>query len=256
MTENKKIFNLKLNQKYSGFLLKERQKKKTEKINFYLFIHQKNGAEVLFIENDDPDKFFSIAFKTPSFSSSGINHILEHSVLQGSKKYPVPDIFTFLLKSTSSTFINAMTYPDKTVYPVASLYESEFQKLMKVYCDAVFNPLVLEKEEIFQQEKMVVFNEMKGAVSSIERIIEQEILTNLFPDNFYKYNSGGEPEEILTLTHQQLKEHHQEFYQPSNSYTLIYGQTNILKHLEYLDKNYFNKYEKKIIKSNIKLQKK
>ena len=176
----------------------------------YLLRHKKTGARVMLIENDDENKVFNIAFRTPPKNSTGVAHILEHSVLCGSREFPLKDPFVELVKGSLNTFLNAMTYPDKTCYPVASCNDQDFQNLMHVYLDAVFYPNIYKKEEIFRQEGWsyhledvkgpltyngVVYNEMKGAFSSPDDVLERDIMNSLFPDTTYGCESGGDPEE-------------------------------------------------------------
>ena len=174
----------------------------------YLLKHKKSGARVMVLKNDDENKVFNIAFRTPPADSTGVAHILEHSVLCGSKKFPLKDPFVELVKGSLNTFLNAMTYPDKTMYPVASCNDQDFKNLMHVYLDAVFFPDIYEKEEIFRQEGWhyelegvdspltlngVVYNEMKGAFSSPEDVLDREVFNSLFPDTPYGVESGGDP---------------------------------------------------------------
>ena len=185
----------------------------------YILSHRKTGARVMLIENDDENKVFSIAFRTTPKDSTGVPHILEHSVLCGSKEFPLKDPFVELVKGSLNTFLNAMTYPDKTCYPVASCNDQDFQNLMHVYLDAVFFPNIYQKEEIFRQEGWnyhlekpegpltyngVVYNEMKGAFSSPDDVLEREIMNTLFPDTTYGVESGGDPEYIPDLTYEQF----------------------------------------------------
>lgn len=185
----------------------------------YLLRHKKSGAKISLISNEDENKVFYIGFRTPSLDSTGAAHILEHSVLCGSEKYPVKDPFVELVKSSLNTFLNAMTYPDKTIYPVASCNDKDFQNLMDVYMDAVFHPNIGKHREIFCQEGWhyemedidapltingVVYNEMKGAFSAPEEVLSKEILSALYPDTSYFYESGGDPEIIPTLSYEKF----------------------------------------------------
>ena len=187
----------------------------------------------MLIENDDENKVFNIAFRTPPKNSTGVAHILEHSVLCGSREFPLKDPFVELVKGSLNTFLNAMTYPDKTCYPVASCNDQDFQNLMHVYLDAVFYPNIYEKEEIFRQEGWnyhlekpegpltyngVVYNEMKGAFSSPDDVLEREIMNSLFPDITYGCESGGAPENIPDLSYEEFLDFHRKYYHPSNSY--------------------------------------
>lgn len=236
----------------------------------YLLRHRKSGARVLLMENDDNNKVFTIGFRTPPKDSTGVPHILEHSVLCGSKNFPVKDPFVELVKGSLNTFLNAMTYPDKTVYPVASCNDKDFQNLMHVYMDAVFYPNIYEHDEIFRQEGWsynlessedaltyngVVYNEMKGAFSSPEGVLDRVILNTLFPDNTYANESGGDPEVIPDLTYEQFLAFHKKYYHPSNSYIYLYGDMDMEEKLNWLDENYLHLYEKEEIDSAIAFQK-
>lgn len=223
-----------------------------------LLRHKKSGACITLIENDDVNKVFYIGFKTTPENSTGVPHIIEHTVLCGSEKYPVKDPFVELVKGSMNTFLNAMTYPDKTVYPVASTNDKDFDNLIDVYLDAVFHPNIYKHEEIFRQEGWhyeledkdspltingVVYNEMKGAYSSPEDVLEREIMNSLYPDNTYGVESGGDPKDIPKLTYEDYKAFHQRYYHPSNSYIYIYGDCDMEKKLEYLDKEYLSNYD-------------
>ena len=235
----------------------------------YLLRHKKTGARVLFMDNDDENKVFFIGFRTPPEDSTGLPHILEHSVLCGSKNFPLKDPFVELVKGSLNTFLNAMTYPDKTVYPVASCNDKDFQNLMHVYMDAVFYPNIYKHDEIFRQEGWsynlesegdaltyngVVYNEMKGAFSSPEGVLDRVILNNLFPDNCYANESGGDPECIPNLTYEQFIDFHRKYYHPSNSYIYLYGDMDFEEKLEWLDREYLSHFEKAEIDSEIVLQ--
>ena len=235
----------------------------------YLLRHKKTGAKVFILSNDDENKVFYIGFRTPPYDSTGLPHILEHSVLCGSKKYPVKDPFVELCKGSLNTFLNAMTYPDKTVYPVASCNDQDFKNLMDVYLDAVFHPNIYEREEIFRQEGFryelesrddeikingVVYNEMKGAFSTPDDMMDREIFNTLFPDTAYGVESGGDPDVIPELTYEKFLEFHGKYYHPSNSYIYLYGNIDIDERLDYLDREYLSKYDKIEIDSTIKAQ--
>ncbi len=228
--------------------------------------HKKSGARFMLLENDDKNKVFYIGFRTPPGDLSGTPHIMEHSVLCGSKKFPVKDPFIELVKGSLNTFLNAMTYPDKTVYPVASTNEQDFRNLVDVYMDAVLHPNIHEKEEIFKQEGWhyelsdpdepiiyngVVYNEMKGAYSSPDDVLSREINMSLFPDTQYGLESGGDPEFIPDLTYEKFKELHRKYYHPSNSYIYLYGNLDMAEMLMFLDKEYLSGYEKADIDSEI-----
>ncbi len=236
----------------------------------YLLKHKKTGARIALLSNDDENKVFNIGFRTPPQDSTGLPHILEHSVLCGSKKFPVKDPFVELVKGSLNTFLNAMTYSDKTVYPVASCNDADFQNLMDVYLDAVFHPNIYEKEEIFRQEGWhyeleeldgeltyngVVYNEMKGAFSSPEDVLDREIMAALFPDTPYGNESGGDPDVIPELTWEQFLDFHKKYYHPSNSYIYLYGNMDMAEKLQWLDEEYLSAYEKIEIDSQLPMQK-
>lgn len=236
----------------------------------YLLRHKKSGAHVLLMENQDENKVFSIGFRTPTKDSTGVPHILEHSVLCGSKNFPVKDPFVELAKGSLNTFLNAMTYPDKTVYPVASCNEKDFQNLMHIYMDAVLYPNIYRHEEIFKQEGWsynlesaddeltyngVVYNEMKGAFSSPEGVLERVVLNSLFPDTTYANESGGDPEVIPELRYEQFLEFHSKYYHPSNSYIYLYGDMDMEEKLIWLDRMYLSAFDAQSIDSEIGLQK-
>ena len=235
----------------------------------HVFVHDISGARLLYLENNDPEKVFSIAFKTVPTDSTGVFHILEHSVLCGSKKYPLREPFVDLLKTSMQTFLNAMTFSDKTMYPVASMNEKDFINLMSVYMDAVFAPRIYEKKEIFMQEGWhleipeegepyfngVVYNEMKGAFSNADRVLYDELNRALFPDTTYSYCSGGAPAHIPELTYESFLERHSKFYHPENSFIFLYGQMDFEEKLEYIDREYLSKYPRIHCQIDIKEQK-
>lgn len=224
----------------------------------YLLRHKKSGARVALIPNDDENKVFYVAFRTPVSDSTGVPHIIEHTVLCGSDKFPVKDPFVELVKGSLNTFLNAMTYPDKTVYPVASCNDKDFANLMDVYLDAVFHPNIYKKEEIFRQEGWhyelespdapvtvngVVYNEMKGAFSSPEGVLDRVVLNSLFPDTTYSNESGGDPEVIPSLTYENYLDFHRRYYHPGNSYIYLYGDMDAEERLRFLDEEYLSKYD-------------
>lgn len=236
----------------------------------YLFKHKKSGARVLLMENDDENKVFAIGFRTPPSDSTGVPHIMEHSVLCGSKEFPVKDPFVELVKGSLNTFLNAMTYPDKTLYPVASCNDKDFQNLMHVYMDAVLYPNIYEHEEIFRQEGWsyqldeedaklkyngVVYNEMKGAFSSPEGVLDRMVLNSLFPDTSYANESGGDPDVIPELSYEQFLDFHRKYYHPSNSYIYLYGDMDMEEKLDWLDKKYLSKFNQIEVDSAIRYQK-
>ncbi len=223
-----------------------------------LLKHNKTGARVALLSNDDDNKVFYIGFRTPPKDSTGVAHIIEHTVLCGSEKYPVKDPFIELAKGSLNTFLNAMTYPDKTVYPVASCNDKDFRNLMDVYLDAVFHPNIYREEKIFKQEGWhyelksesdeltingVVYNEMKGAFSSPDDVLYREIMNSLYPHTSYAVESGGDPDVIPQLTYEDFLAFHQKYYHPSNSYIYLYGDMDMEERLSYLDREYLSKYE-------------
>ncbi|MCI8418436.1 MAG: insulinase family protein [Lachnospiraceae bacterium] len=236
----------------------------------YLFRHKKTRARVCVLENQDPNKVFYIGFRTPAPDDTGVPHIMEHSVLCGSRLFPAKDPFVELAKGSLNTFLNAMTYPDKTVYPVASCNDQDFQNLMHVYMDAVFYPNIYERKEIFLQEGWhyemeepegpltlngVVYNEMKGAFSSPEGVLDREILASLYPDTTYANESGGDPDFIPELKYSEFLDFHSRYYHPSNSYIYLYGDCDMGEKLAWLDEQYLSKYDHLPIDSAIQLQK-
>ena len=252
---------------YSGFRLTQQESISELNSLALLFTHLKTGAEVLVMENDDDNKVFSATFKTPPSNDRGVAHILEHSVLCGSRKYPVKEPFLELLKGSLQTFLNAMTFPDKTMYPVASRNKKDFFNLMDVYLDAVFYPNITE--ETFMQEgwhhelelpdknityKGVVFNEMKGVFSSPESILDRHLAHSLFPSTTYGFESGGDPEAITDLTYREFKNFHNKHYHPSNSRIFFYGDGDTLEYLNFLDNEYLKDFESIQIESAINTQ--
>ncbi|MBR5598193.1 MAG: insulinase family protein [Lachnospiraceae bacterium] len=231
--------------------------------------HKKTGAKVILMENEDENKVFYIGFRTTPRESTGVSHILEHSVLCGSKHFPVKDPFIELAKGSLNTFLNAMTYPDKTVYPVASCNDKDFQNLMHVYLDAVFYPNIYKNDMTFRQEGWhyemedmdsdltingVVYNEMKGAFSSPDDVLEREILNSLFPNNAYSEESGGDPDHIPELTYEHYLEMHQTYYHPSNSYIYLYGNMDMAEKLMFIDENYLSAFERLDMDTDIRPQ--
>ena len=225
--------------------------------NAYLYKHEKTQAKLVFLKNDDINKSFSISFKTVPYSDNGIFHILEHSVLCGSAKYPVKEPFVELLKGSFNTFLNAMTFPDKTMYPVSSKNEKDLEILMDIYLDAVFNPNLKNNPNILAQEgwhyhledkkdeliyKGVVYNEMKGAYSSVDEVLDQYVTEHLFSDTSYKYSYGGKPEAIPSITQEEFLSTYDYNYHPSNSYIVLYGDINVEQYLNHID-SYLNNYE-------------
>ncbi|MDD6878911.1 MAG: insulinase family protein, partial [bacterium] len=220
--------------------------------------HKKSGARVCVLSNDDENKVFCAGFRTTSTDSTGVPHIIEHTVLNGSKNFPSRDPFMQLAKGSLNTFLNAMTWPDKTLYPVASCNDKDFSNLMHVYLDAVFFPNIYKKREIFMQEGWhyemetpedelkisgVVYSEMKGAVSSPDRMIYDELFSALLPDTTYGVNSGGDPDVIPTLTYEDYLDFHRRYYHPSNSYIFLYGNMDMDERLDFLDREYLSQFD-------------
>ena len=236
----------------------------------YIMRHKKSGARIFLLSNEDENKVFTIGFRTPPENSTGVAHILEHSVLCGSKKFPLKDPFVELVKGSLNTFLNAMTYPDKTVYPVASCNDTDFQNLMDVYMDAVLNPGIYKTDKIFRQEGWhyemetpespltingVVYNEMKGAFSSPDSVLEHSILNCLYPDTTYGNESGGDPDVIPQLSYEEFLAFHKKYYHPSNSYIYLYGNMDMEEKLRWLDEEYLSHYEAAAVESEICFQK-
>ena len=231
--------------------------------------HKKSGARICVLANDDENKVFSVGFRTPPKDSTGVAHIIEHTVLCGSEKYPLKDPFVELIKGSLNTFLNAFTWPDHTLYPVASCNTQDFKNLMSVYMDAVFHPNIYHYEEIFMQEGWhyevgddgnlaingVVYNEMKGAFSSPDQVLYRGIMHSLFPDNAYGVESGGDPENIPDLTYENYLDFHRKFYHPVNSYIFLYGNMDVKERLTWLDSEYLSKYDAIEVDSTIAYQK-
>lgn len=226
--------------------------------NVTIYEHNKTKARVMTIENDDPNKVFSVAFRTPAINNCGLTHILEHSVLCGSKKYPLHDPFVELLKGSLNTFLNAFTFPDKTMYPCASMNDKDFRNLMSVYLDAVFYPNIYTNPYIFKQEGWhyeledkdspitingVVYNEMKGAYSEPLGVLGRYIMHSLYKNNTYQYESGGDPKEIPNLSYEDFKKFHSNYYSPSNSYIMIYGDCDMKETMRFIEDEYLNNFE-------------
>lgn len=234
-----------------------------------LLKHKKTGARVALLPNEDNNKVFYIGFRTPPKDSTGAAHIVEHTVLCGSRNFPVKDPFVELCKGSLNTFLNAMTFPDKTVYPVASCNDFDFQNLMNVYLDAVFYPNIYKEEKIFKQEGWhyelenpeddlkingVVYSEMKGAFSDPDDILERQIFNALFPDTPYGVESGGDPDVIPELTYQEFLDFHSRYYHPSNSYIFLYGDMDMAEKLDYIDREYLSKFDYLEIDSTVPKQ--
>ena len=257
---------IKIGEELNGFRLKNASEVEEIGAKTYEFEHVKTGARLFYVETADDNKVFYIGFRTPPKDDTGVAHIVEHSVLCGSKKYPLKEPFVELVKGSLNTFLNAMTYPDKTVYPVASRNAKDFRNLQDVYLDAVFNPNMLTTPEILMQEGWhyeiadadapltysgVVYNEMKGALSSPDDILGSKLQHETFPDNCYGYQSGGDPEAIPSLTQEDFAAFHQKFYHPSNSFIYLYGDVDIAEQLAYLDREYLSKFDRIAVDSAI-----
>jgi Zn-dependent M16 (insulinase) family peptidase len=261
--------NFQVNKTYYGFKLIDQYKVDEIQSIARVFCHEKSGAKLLNLENDDDNKVFSIGFRTPPSDSTGVPHIIEHCVLSGSRKYTTKEPFMDMVKGSLQTFINAMTFSDKTLYPVASRNSKDLFNLMDVYLDAVFYPKIYEDPNIFMQEgwhyelfnedddiryKGVVYNEMQGAYSSPESILIENIDKSLYPDTCYKYSSGGNPDVIPELSYDEFLNFHRKFYHPSNSYIYLYGNGDIEEQLKFIDENYLSKFDKTQIDSSINIQ--
>jgi len=261
---------LQVGKTYHGFKLEKKQE--IDEINSLalLFSHKRSGARLLKLENDDDNKTFCISFKTLPDTDSGIPHITEHSVLNGSRKFPVKSPFDILMKGSLNTFLNAMTSSDFTMYPVASRNTKDFFNLMNVYLDAVLHPRIYDEPKIFMQEGWhlslaeksaelsyngVVYNEMKGAFSSPTRLLDWKVYKKLFPGNTYGVSSGGHPDFIPELTYEKFLAFHKKYYHPSNSYITLYGDGNTLAELKYINDNYLKEFKRKKIDATVPLQK-
>lgn len=246
-----------LNKTYHGFTLEKIEEISDVHSTAYLFLHEKSGARLFYLKNTDNNKVFNVAFKTPPADDCGIPHILEHSVLCGSRKYEAKDPFNELAKGSLNTFLNAMTYADKTMYPIASCNEKDFHNLMDVYLDAVFFPKIYEKKEIFQQEGWryllkdadaplevtgVVYNEMKGALSDPESLLNGVISRSIFGKTTYGFESGGDPAAIPDLTYKNFLDFHRKYYHPSNAYFFLYGNMEPLACLRHIDEGFLREF--------------
>ncbi len=243
---------------YHGFKLLKKEKVLSIGSEVFLFRHNKTGAELLYVKNKDPERLYVAGFRTPADDDTGKSHIFEHATMMSSEKYPVRDAFIGMYRGAHTSFLNAMTFPDKTVYPVGSTNKQEFRKLVDVYTDLAFRPQIHNNKNIFLQEGVrfeldekdtlslngVVFNEMKGALSSPDRQLEEQAMNVLFPDNTYQYCSGGLPEKIPTLTYKKLVAYHKKCYHPSNAHFFFYGDITISTYLRYLDDEYLSQYTK------------
>ena len=252
-----------------GFKIKDFSHIEEVDADAYLMEHMKSGARLMYLDSADDNKVFSICFRTTPDNSKGVPHIMEHSTLCGSRKFPLKEPFIELAKGSLNTFLNAMTWPDKTMYPVASRNDADFHNLMDVYLDAVFYPNCLKDPGILMQEGWhyeldnkegeliyngVVYNEMKGVLSSPESLLENAAMEKLFPDTTYGVESGGDPEVIPSLSFREFSEFHRRFYHPSNSYIYLYGNMNIDETLSYIDKEYLQSFNRREVDSLIKTQ--
>lgn len=254
---------------YHGFRLNEEKDIPEIKATAKLFEHEKSGARLFYLDCEDDNKVFYIGFRTPPEDDTGLPHILEHSVLCGSRKFPTKEPFVDLAKGSLNTFLNAMTYPDKTIYPIASRNDKDFVNLMDVYLDAVLYPRIYEEPQILMQEgwhyeledksepltyKGVVYNEMKGAFSSPEQVLLRKMQESLYPDTPYANESGGDPDFIPDLTQEQFLDFHKKYYHPSNSYIFLYGNGDIDAHLSFIN-DYLKDFDRLDIDSLIPDQK-
>ena len=256
-------------EKLCGFRILRVEQIPDIRVTAYEIEHEITGAKVLHLHCHDRENLYAIGFGTPPADSTGVPHILEHAVLAGSERYPLKDVFNELLKGTLQTFINAFTYPDKTIYPVASQERSDFFNLARVYTDLVLRPRLLQKTfyqeghhlEFSRHEDItselvisgIVYNEMKGAYSSPDTLMSREIQQNLFPDTTYAFDSGGDPDIIPSLTHEQLKTFHRTYYSPTNARIFLYGDISTGDHLVFLEEM-LNGFERVPVNSSIKSQ--
>ncbi len=253
----------------SGYELVKTEELADVKGTGFLFRHIKSGARIGVVKNDDENKVFCIGFKTPPKNSTGVAHITEHTVLCGSEKFPSKDPFIELAKGSLNTFLNAITFSDKTIYPVASCNDKDFRNLENVYLDAVFHPNIHKVDEIFKQEGWhyelenenddiklngVVYSEMKGVFSSPDSVFQRAGMDILFPDTEYGVESGGDPEVIPELSIEEYRAFHKRFYHPSNSYIWIYGDVDIEEQLKWMDKEYLSEFDRITVDSSIKVQ--
>ena len=252
--------SLKKGDQMHGFTLVDSQFIQDANAQVHTFAHEQSGGQVIWVENDDQNRSFGIGFKTPPKDSTGVAHIVEHSVLSGSRKYPAKDPFMTMLKTSMNTFLNAMTFSDMTIYPVSSMNEEDFHNLTDVYLDAVFFPKMTSEENIFRQEGWhkelfdadepiiyngVVYNEMRGAYSDAERIIMQDVTANMHPGSTYAHESGGYPYEIPDLTFDNFKQFHADHYRPDNALAYVYGDIDIDRTLGQINGDFFSEFLKK-----------
>lgn len=261
---------MKINDVIHGFKLLRQETVVEAASEAFIFEHEKSGAKLLYLQNNDDNKVFSASFRTPPTDDTGVPHIIEHSTLCGSRKFPLKEPFVELVKGSLNTFLNAMTYPDKTMYPIASLNDKDFHNLMDVYLDAVFYPSIYDKPEILLQEGWhyeidkpedpltysgVVFNEMKGALSDPDDQLTNEIFRAIFPDSIYSNESGGNPVHIPELTYEQFIDFHKKYYSPANCYMYLYGKMDIEEQLKFIDEEYLSNFDRVEVNSAIEVQK-
>ncbi|MEA2108323.1 MAG: insulinase family protein [Pseudomonadota bacterium] len=258
---------LEIGQSLHGFTVERLENIEELRCRAAVLTHEQTGARLIHLINDDPNNLFCIGFRTPVHDNTGVPHILEHSVLSGSRKFPLKDPFKELLKGSLQTFLNAMTYPDKTLYPVSSQVEVDFYNLVDVYCDAVFHPL-LTRETFYQEGwhfdlpsaddpisiKGIVYNEMKGVFSDFHSHVARKTMGEFFPDTTYYYESGGEPEHITDLTYEQFRDFHQSYYHPSNAFIFLYGNLPTEKSLAFLQDNYLAAFNHREVDAEIRPQ--
>ena len=257
ITEKTKLCDLEPGGVTAGFELEKKQYVEAKKATLYTLRHKKCGARLLYFDRADLNKTFAVSFKTLPENDTGVFHILEHSVLNGSDKFPVKEPFVSLLQSSMQTFLNAYTFGDKTMFPVSSRNEQDLFNLMSVYLDAVFRPSIYSMPEIFMQEGWhyefdeegsvsyngVVFSEMKGAYADVERIMGDACDRLMYPDTCYGFSSGGRPESIPDLSYEQFIATHKRFYHPSNARFFLDGHMDIDGVLEYIDSEYLSRYD-------------
>lgn len=259
----------KVGQELYGFKVVEINYNDKTKTNEILMQHEKTGAKMLVMKNDDKDRGFCVGFNTPSESDKGINHILEHSLLGGSEKYPSNNIIFNVMNSTYTSFINAMTFQNATIFPVCSQSEEQLVKLTDIYMDAVYNPLIAKDKKVFEREAWryemedknspltvngIVYNEMKGNYGNINYAASENVKKSLFKDTNQKYNAGGIPDSILDLSYDEFLNTYKNNYNPSNSFMILYGDIDYGKFLKMLDEDYLSKYDKKEIKIDRQIQ--
>lgn len=254
-----KVSEMTVGQTFSGFKLTNKTFSKDLNSEVLEFVHEKTGGKLVYLANEDKNKWFNVAFRTPAVDDTGVNHILEHAVLEGSEKFNFKSPFTEMSKRSVSTYMNAFTGSDVTSYPIASENDQDFQNLMSVYMDAAFSPVVAKNNRLLMQEGWryvvdektgkisyngVVFNEMKGALSDMYDTIYTELPSLVYPDTKYRYNSGGNPESIVDLSHAQLAATHKKYYNPTNACIMLYGKMNVTEKLKFIGENYYDKYTK------------